>query len=231
MAIYTISDLHLPLGENKPMDIFGKAWDNYIERLLKNWNSKVEKGDTVVIPGDLSWATYLKNSYKDFEFINSLNGEKIIAKGNHDYYFSTLSKMNAFFKENNFNTIKILQNNYFFVENILICGTRGWDIMGSSEDDKRLLMREALRLELSLSKAKSDFPHKEIRVFLHYPPILKQNQDNIILDMLFKYNVKYCYFGHLHSKGIENAFIGEYNNVIFTLVSADYLKFNPLRIN
>lgn len=231
MAIYTISDLHLPLGENKPMDIFGKAWDNYIERLLKNWNSKVEKGDTVVIPGDLLWATYLKNSYKDFEFINSLNGEKIIAKGNHDYYFSTLSKMNAFFKENNFNTIKILQNNYFFVENILICGTRGWDIMGSSEDDKRLLMREALRLELSLSKAKSDFPNKEIRVFLHYPPILKQNQDNIILDMLFKYNVKYCYFGHLHSKGIENAFIGEYNNVIFTLVSADYLKFNPLRIN
>lgn len=231
MAIYTISDLHLPLGENKPMDIFGKAWDNYIERLLKNWNSKVEKGDTVVIPGDLSWATYLKNSYKDFEFINSLNGEKIISKGNHDYYFSTLSKMNAFFKENNFNTIKILQNNYFFVENILICGTRGWDIMGSSEDDKRLLMREALRLELSLSKAKADFPDKEIRVFLHYPPILKQKQDNIILDTLFKYNVKYCYFGHLHSKGIENAFIGEYNNIIFTLVSADYLKFDPLRIN
>lgn len=230
MAIYTISDLHLPLGVDKPMNIFGKAWDNYIERLFSNWNSRVRKDDTVIVPGDLSWATYLKDSYKDFEFINALNGKKIIMKGNHDYYFTTLAQMYAFFEKNGFDTIKILQNNYFLVEDILICGTRGWDITATGEEDIKLLNREAARLELSLGKAQSDFCDKEIRVFFHYPPILNQNKNNILLELLFKYNVKYCYFGHLHSKGIENAFSGEYNNVIFTLVSADYLKFNPLLI-
>ena len=230
MAIYTISDLHLPLGIDKPMNIFGKAWDNYIDRLETNWNEKISDSDTVVLPGDLSWATYLKDSYKDFRFINNLKGTKIITKGNHDYYFTTLSKMKSFFSENNFDTIKILQNNYFLVENILICGTRGWDITGSSDDDKKLLEREAIRLELSLENAKKDYPDKEIHVFLHYPPILQQNRDNIILDTLYKYNVKYCYYGHLHAKGIENAFTGEYNNVIFTLISADFLQFKPLKI-
>lgn len=230
MAIYTISDLHLPLGIDKPMNIFGKAWDNYLVRLEKNWNEKIKDNDTVILPGDLSWATYLKDSYKDFLFINNLKGTKIITKGNHDYYFTTLSKMNEFFEKNNFNSIKILQNNYFLVENILICGTRGWDITGTSEEDKKLMEREAIRLELSLKSAKNDYPDKEIYVFLHYPPILSQSRNNIILDMLYKYNVKYCCFGHLHSKGIENAFTGEYNNVIFTLVSADFLKFEPLKI-
>lgn len=230
MAIYTISDLHLPLGTYKPMDIFGKAWDNYTERLLKNWNEVVEDEDTVILPGDLSWATYLKDSYKDFQFINDLKGKKIITKGNHDYYFTTLSKMNAFFNDNNFDTIKILQNNYFLAEDILICGTRGWDITGTTDEDKKLLEREAIRLSLSLESAKKDYPDKEIHAFLHFPPILLQNKNNIILDTLYKYNVKYCYFGHLHSQGIENAFTGEYNNVIFTLISADYLKFKPLKI-
>ena len=230
MAIYTISDLHLPLGIDKPMNIFGHAWDNYIDRLYENWNKIVNDGDTVIIPGDLSWATYLKDSYKDFEFINNLKGTKIITKGNHDYYFSTLSKMNQFFLENNFSNIKILQNNYFLVEDILICGTRGWDISGNSDEDIKLIDREAIRLELSLSQASKDYPHNDIYVFLHYPPISTSNTDNKLLDIIYKYNVKKCFYGHLHAKGIENAFNGNHNNVNFSLVSADYLQFNPLKI-
>ena len=115
MSIYTIADLHLPFGVNKPMDIFGNVWKNYTDKIFKNWNDCVKPGDTVVIPGDLSWATYLKDAYRDFDFLNKLPGKKIITKGNHDYFFTTLSKMNKFLCENKFDTIKILQNNFFFV--------------------------------------------------------------------------------------------------------------------
>lgn len=230
MAIYAISDLHLPLGVKKSMNIFGKAWDNYIERLEYNWNAKIKPCDTVILPGDLSWATYLNESYEDFKFINALYGKKIILKGNHDYYFTTLSKMNKFFKENNFDTINVLQNNCFLVENTPICGSRGWDITAVGEEDKRLVLREAARLDLSLAQAEKNYPDLPVYVFLHYPPICKTNSNNPILDVIKKYNVKNCYYGHLHARGIETAFIGENDNVSFSLISADYLQFNPLLI-
>ena len=232
MAIYAISDLHLPFGIDKPMDVFGKAWENYTERLFTNWNNTVKDNDTVIIPGDLSWATYLEESYKDFDFINKLNGRKIMSKGNHDYYFETMSKMNKFFKENNFDTISILHNNYYNVENILVCGTRGWDVLGNSDEDKKLISREAIRLELSIIKAKKDYPNLPVYAFLHYPPIHNQNnKENEIRQILGKYNVQKCFFGHLHAKGINNAFTGEYNNILYSLISADFLDFNPLPIH
>ena len=224
MAIYAISDLHLSKATDKPMDVFGPMWEDYENRIQKGFQ-KLKDEDITIIPGDISWAMSLREALLDFKFIDELPGKKLISKGNHDYYFTTLSKMNSFFKENNFNTINILQNNYFLAEDILICGTRGWDITGTTKEDKKLLEREAIRLSLSIESAKKDYPDKEIHVFLHFPPILLQNKNNIILDTLCKYGIKYCYFGHLHSQGIENAFIGEYNNVIFTLISAHFRAF------
>jgi len=232
MAIYAISDLHLPFGINKPMDIFGKVWENYTEKLYTNWNNSVSENDTVIIPGDLSWATYLDEAHADFDFINKLKGEKIISKGNHDYYFETMSKMNKFLKENKFDTIEILHNNYYKIEDILICGTRGWDVLGSSEEDKKLLAREAIRLELSITKAKKAFPDLPVYAFLHYPPIYNHasNKENEIRNILEKYEVSKCFFGHLHANGINYAFSGEHNNVLYSLISADFLNFNPLPI-
>lgn len=231
MSIYAIADLHLPFGVDKPMNIFGKAWQDYTQKIFENWSTTVKSDDTVILPGDLSWATYLKDAYRDFEFINNLPGQKIITKGNHDYFFTTLSKMNKFLSENNFSTIKILQNNYFLVEDILICGTRGWDVEKKSEEDLKILNREGIRLSLSLESAKNDFPNRDIYVFLHYPPILKDRQVNTVFtDIMEKYNVKKCFYGHLHANGINNAFLGNNNNVIFSLISADYLKFAPLKI-
>lgn len=231
MSIYTIADLHLPFGVDKPMNIFGGAWKDYTERILENWTNTVKNEDTVILPGDLSWATYLKDAYKDFEFINNLPGQKIITKGNHDYFFTTLSKMNKFIEENKFSTIKILQNNYFLVEDVLICGTRGWDVEKKSEEDLKILNREGIRLSLSLENAKKAYPDKDIFVFLHYPPFLKDRKTNpVFTDIMEKYGVKKCYYGHLHANGIKNAFEGQNNNIIFSLISADYLRFMPKKI-
>lgn len=231
MSIYAIADLHLPFGVDKPMNVFGKAWQDYTQKIFENWSNTVKPDDTVILPGDLSWATYLEDACRDFEFIHNLPGQKIITKGNHDYFFTTLSKMNKFLSENNFSTIKILQNNCFFVEDILICGTRGWDVEKKSEEDLKILNREAIRLELSLKSAKDGFENKDIYVFMHYPPILKDRQVNTVFtEIMEKYNVKKCFYGHLHANGINNAFEGNNNNVIFSLISADYLKFMPLKI-
>ncbi len=231
MSIYAIADLHLPFGVDKPMDVFGNVWKDYTKKIYENWVKTVGENDTVVVPGDLSWATYLKDAYRDFDFINKLPGKKIITKGNHDYFFTTMAKMEKFLVENKFDTIKILQNSFFLEEDILITGTRGWDICAGGEEDKKILNREGIRLEMSLSSAKKAYPDKEIYVFMHYPPILKDiKHDNVFLSLFKKYNVKKCYFGHLHSKGIQTAFNGEYNNVSYELISADYLEFMPRKI-
>ncbi len=231
MSIYAIADLHLPFGVNKPMDIFGSVWKDYTNKIYANWFDTVNPGDTVIIPGDLSWATYLKDAYRDFDFINKLPGKKIITKGNHDYFFTTMSKMGKFLEENKFNTIKILQNNFYFEEDVLITGTRGWEVTSGSEEDKKILNREGIRLEMSLSGAKKAYPDKEIYVFMHYPPVLKDIKNNNVFTELFeKYNVKKCFYGHLHSKGIQTAFNGEYNGTEYMLISADYLEFMPKKI-
>jgi hypothetical protein len=232
MAIYAISDLHLPFGINKPMDIFGKAWENYTEKLFYNWNNTVTDDDTVIIPGDLSWATYLEQAYEDFKFLEGLKGKKIIGKGNHDYFFTTIKKMNEYLCENNFKSISILYNNYYLVEDKLICGARGWDILGKSEEDVKLVDREAIRLELSINTALKKHPDKEVMVFLHYPPLYNSilEKENKIRNILEKYNVKNCYYGHLHAKGINQAYIGNYNSVNFSLISADHLEFIPKKI-
>ncbi|MBO5408420.1 MAG: metallophosphoesterase [Clostridia bacterium] len=232
MAIFAISDLHLPFGINKPMNVFGKAWEDYTDKLYENWKKNVTEHDTVILPGDFSWATYLEQSIADFQFLEKLPGKKIIAKGNHDYFFTTMSKMEIFLKKEDISSVQILHNNFFLVEDTLICGSRGWDITAHGEEDEKLTHREAVRLELSIQTAKKAYPDLPVLAFLHYPPIYQQNpeRDNPIRQVLKQYDIKQCYYGHLHAKGIENAYIGEYDGIVYQLISADYLEFMPLKI-
>lgn len=230
MALYTIADLHLPLGIDKPMDIFGKAWENYVERLADNWQSAVGENDTVVLAGDFSWATYLEQSYRDFEFLHKLNGRKILLKGNHDYWWTTMNKLREFTCANGFDDIDFLQNNSFMYGGIAICGTRGWihpawDNFGA--EDRKLFDREVLRLELSLNSVKEC---KEIYVFTHYPPMSTSLEGNAFTDMMKKYPVSKCIYGHLHSSSHRNAVEGVFDGIEYRLVSGDYIAFNPIKL-
>lgn len=226
MALYAISDLHLSLGTDKPMDVFGVRWENYTEKLQNKWLNKIKKDDVVLIPGDISWATYIEDAYKDFEFINNLPGTKIILKGNHDYWWTTQSKMEKFFTENDFLSIKILQNNSYLLGRTAVCGTRGWSAAEkSSGEDRKIFDREKIRLLLSLEDAKRKNPSKII-VMLHYPPIFQNNRE--IFDILKEYRVDECIYGHLHGKAHSGAPCGNIDGIELKLVSGDYIDFDPI---
>lgn len=234
MSIYTIGDLHLSFHENKPMSIFGNNWEGHEEKVKKNWIENVEENDLVVLPGDFSWSTYLKDTYEDFSYLNELPGKKLLLKGNHDYWWTTLTSMRNFLNENNFKNIDFIYNNSYEFENYAITGTRGW-VITEQPDDKRLLNRELARLELSLKEAKSKYEEKEIIVFMHYPPItynnISNNEPSDFVKLMMKYNVKKCYYGHLHSVSIKEAVEGKYFGIKFKLVSADGLDFKLLKID
>ena len=224
MSLFAIGDPHLSFSCDKPMDIF-RGWDDYVARLEKNWNSVVTENDTVVVPGDISWAMGLTNAKKDFEFLDNLNGTKIILKGNHDYWWNTMNKMNSFLSENEFESIKILHNNSYKIGDFAIAGTRGWFYDDTCEADKKVILREAGRLQTSINEAKK--LGGEVIVFLHYPPISATQKCEEILNVILENDIKRCFFGHLHGfVPPENTFI-EYEGVKFTLVSADKLNFCP----
>lgn len=195
MAIYAISDLHLSISKpEKSMQEFGKDWKDYEKKLEKNWKQTVNENDTVIISGDISWAMTLEEAKQDFQFIDSLPGKKIIVKGNHDYYFSTLTKMNNFLKNNNFNTIKALFNNSFNIEGYNICGTRGWKYgIDTNVDDSKIMEREIGRLKISLNSIKKENKNQPIIVAMHFPPFF-----NDIKKVLEEYKVVKCIYGHLH---------------------------------
>lgn len=223
MNLFTIADLHLPLGKNKPMDIFG-GWDNYVERLQKNWKKLVNQDDTVLIGGDISWAISLNEAKPDFNFINSLPGKKIILKGNHDYWWGTANKINEFFLKNKFDTISILHNNCYSDGNIALCGTRGWIYDGTGEKDLKVIAREAGRLETSIKIAIEN--KLTPKVFLHYPPAYAEYVCEEIMQVLKKYNIDTVYYGHIHGKGIFNT-LPRIDNIELKLVSADAVEFTP----
>ena len=230
MAIYTIADLHLSLSTDKPMDIFGTNWENYEEKIKEDWLKKVRKEDYIILPGDFSWAMYLEETVKDFEFINKLPGKKILLKGNHDYWWTTVTNMRKFLKENNFANIDFLHNNSFEIENKIIVGTRGW-ILSEDLEDKRLTKREADRLELSISNGIKEYGNeKEIIAFMHYPPITKNYQNTEYINVLKKYNIKKCYYGHLHSISIQDALEGIIDGIEYKLVSSDGVDFKLTKI-
>ena len=232
MAIFVIGDLHLSFGTDKPMDIFG--WGDHTEKIKKNWIENVKTEDTVIIPGDFSWAMTLEEAIPDFEFLNSLPGTKIISKGNHDYWWNTMSKMNKFLKEHKFDTIHFLQNNSYLVEDKIIIGTRGWVTNSyNSEADYKVLKRENERLKLSANLGIEQFgKDKEIIAFLHYPPFFKGKAPKEIdfVETLKDIGVHKCYYGHLQGESHREALEGEISGIEFKLISSDYLEFLPQKI-
>lgn len=224
MALYAIGDLHLCLGAPKPMDVFGGAWEGYMDK-LQDGMSVIKPDDTVVLLGDLSWALDLSGAKADFAWIDKIPGRKIILKGNHDYWWSTASKFYLFCKNYGFEQQFILNNNHYLYENVAICGTRGWffEENRSGEHDEKVFKRELLRLEASLSSAGD---RKKI-VFLHYPPMYKGYECTEILELLHKYDVRQCYYGHLHGPSHNLALEGLWDGIEYKLVSADKLNFKP----
>lgn len=229
MAIFSISDLHLGMSVNKPMDVFGANWTDYVNRLADNWKSVVCDEDLVLIPGDITWATYIKEAVLDFQYIHELPGIKIITKGNHDYWWETLKKLNAFLAENHFDSIHFLHNSIYTYGGAVICGTKGYPdtdgILPQDPVEAKLYQREAGRLEWALGEAVKSQPEKLI-VMLHYPP----GKDSIFADIMKRYHVDVCVYGHLHDKSYAGALQGQVGGIQYKLVSCDYLKFKPYRI-
>ena len=226
--IYTIADLHLSFGTDKPMDIFS-GWTNYTERIRNNWQRLVEPDDTVVIAGDISWAMKLNEINKDFEYIQGLNGKKIILKGNHDYWWTTKSKMDKYISDSGFDSVSILHNNYYVVEDTAICGTRGWFYDAEKDEDMLILKREVGRLKMSIEPAlKAGY---QPIVFLHYPPIYNGMECTEIMNVLREYEIKKCFYGHVHGgNASKKAFIGEKYGIKFQLIACDYINFTPMSI-
>ncbi len=227
MALYAIGDLHLCLGADKPMDIFGGAWVGYMDK-LRSGLSKITEKDTTVLLGDLSWALDISQAKADFAFINAIPGRKIILKGNHDYWWSTAAKFYKFCEENSFENMHILNNNCYEYEGMAICGTRGWffEEERSGQHDEKVFKRELIRLETSL-KAAGELPKM---VFLHYPPKYKGYECGEILALLKKYDVRRCFYGHLHGASHGLAMEGVWDGVDYKLVAADRLGFEPWQV-
>ena len=227
MALYAISDLHLAFTTDKPMDIFGEKWIKHDEKIKENWISKIKEEDTVLIAGDISWSMKSSDSKGDLDWINDLPGKKIISKGNHDYWWSGISKLNSMY-----DNTKFLQNNFYVYEDYAICGSRGWILEGSdrfTEKDKKIFNREIIRLRLSLDKAKEAGFEKFI-VMIHYPPINERIEESAFTEIVKEYGVEKVIYGHLHGPSLATAFNGEHEGVNYIITSCDYLNFDPIRI-
>ena len=226
MALYAIGDLHLSLTADKPMEVFGPAWENYTER-IGDALSRLTAGDVLVLAGDTSWGIDLNEAEADFRFLDQFPCKKYLVKGNHDYWWSTATKMKNFFTEKGLTTLDILHNNCALYGDYALCGTRGWFF---EEDQKphnaKVLNREVGRLEASLKAAEG----RPILCFLHYPPLYQGYECPEILELLERYGVQRCYYGHLHADSHRLALQGDWHGIEFRLVSADYVNFKPVKI-
>ena len=228
MRLFAIADLHLSLGTDKPMDVF-EGWDHYVSRLETNWRATVAPDDTVVIAGDISWAMRLGEAVADFRFIDSLPGRKLILKGNHDYWWSTRKKIEAFFAENGFSSVGIIHNSAEAAGGFAVCGTRGWLYDAESTEDKKIVSREVGRLNASLDAAEK-IGGKPV-AFLHYPPVYGGMECREIMDVLVGRGITDCYYGHIHgSAAAKRSPTGEYRGVRMHLISCDYLGFTPIPV-
>lgn len=228
MSLFAIADLHLSLDSEKPMDVF-QGWEDYQIKLEDNWRRLIRENDTVVLPGDISWAMSLDEAYTDFRFLDALPGQKIILKGNHDYWWSTRKKMETFLEEKGLRSISILHNSAVQVGNVSVCGTRGWFYDDAACGDKKVLLREAGRLDTSI--AQGEKTGLEPVVFLHYPPIYGEFVCSEIMEVLKKHQIRRCYYGHLHGRATGHAVEGVRDGILFRLISADHLRFSPMIID
>ena len=224
MSLFAIGDTHLSFGAEKPMDVF-HGWNDYEKRLEDNWRSIVKDDDTVLICGDISWGMKLHEALPDFRFLDSLPGKKLLMKGNHDYWWETKAKMKRLLDESSITSIDFLFNNAVKVGSIAVAGTKGWFYDSGAEDEAKALNRELCRLRLSLQEAAK--LGGETVAFLHYPPISNRAACEEIIDLLCEFGVRRCYYAHLHGGSIKNAFVGDYKNIRFSLISGDSLGFCP----
>ncbi len=225
MAIYAISDLHLSFQTEKPMNIFGNHWEEYEERIKDNWNALVNNDDIVLMPGDISWATYLNEAVEDFSFINKLNGIKIISKGNHDYWWETLAKLERFLSDNSFDTINFVHNTIYEYGDCVICAAKGFD----NTCEEKIINRETERMRLSLELAKKK--DKNVILMLHYPPFDKNGKFyEPVKEVIEYYKPSQCIYGHLHGKSRAYATEGNINGTEYRLVSCDCIEFKPIKI-
>ncbi len=237
MALYTIADLHLSHGCNKPMDVFGHRWDAHAQKIETAWRATVKADDTVILPGDLSWGIDLEEAKQDLLFLDSLPGRKFLGKGNHDYWWSTVKKMTAFFAEQGITTIDFLHNCATVVDDKTLCCARGWfqdeKFSPKDVDYQKIVLREAGRLQLSLQDGQKKASEMGIPfdpiVFLHFPPVFASYVCQEIIDLLLQYEVKDCYYGHIHGV-YDIPPVRTYRDVRFHIISADYLQFAPHRI-
>lgn len=237
MALYTIADLHLSLTTDKPMDVFGSRWHDYAARLEQNWRATVSPADTVILPGDLSWGMRLPDAIPDLLWLDRLPGKKLIGRGNHDYWWDTVAKMERAFANAGITTISFLHNNAHLVEGRVVCGTRGWFFDGKvaprDADFRKIVARETMRLEASLAEgvrlAEANGITTPPLVFLHFPPVFGGESIPSLVEVLVRYGVTDCYYGHIHGVyRIPQTILWE--GIRMTLISADYLDFVPFRI-
>lgn len=228
MSLFAIADLHLSFGVKKPMDVFS-GWTDYTQLIYENWTGKISDEDTVVIPGDFSWGISLDEAYKDFEFLNTLPGKKVLVRGNHDYWWSSLSKNREFINKNGFTDISFIQNGFVAYGDFALCGTRGWFLENSDKSSQKLAARETIRLDLSLKAAREAGFESKI-VFLHFPPVYADQVFEPVIELMNNYGVKQCFYGHLHGPSHKDAVNKNLFGIEFRLVSADWLRFDPYRI-
>ena len=216
------------------MDIFGYNWENHAEKIKNDWLSKVKETDTVILPGDFSWATYITEAYEDFKFLNELPGKKIMSKGNHDYWWTTVTSMKRYLKENEFNNIDFLFNNSYLIEDKVIVGTRGWQNSYRVAEDYKILKRENDRLKLSIQDGIKNYGvDKEFIAFIHYPPFYKEEnipEEIDFIKTLKEYGIKRCFYAHLHGESHRDAIEGIVDGIEYKLVSSDFLEFKLLQI-
>lgn len=238
MSLFVIADLHLSSDGSKSMEIFGPRWTDYMNKLRRNWSAVVEPEDTVIVPGDISWGLKLEDAIDDLKFLDSLPGKKLIGKGNHDFWWSTAAKMKVMMEEQGIKTIKPLYNNAYICEDLIVCGTRGWFVEENQQhtvgnaDYNRIVNREVIRLRLSLDEAvklQKDHPNFPIAVFLHFPPVWNGFVCREIVDVLHEYEIKNCYFGHIHG-AYHMPRTTNFEGIDFVLTAADALQFSPMPI-
>lgn len=237
MSLYVIADLHLSKSTEKPMDVFGSRWENYMEKIETEWKRTVNDDDTVVVAGDISWAMTTEELGPDFDFIESLPGKKILSKGNHDYWWQTMSKLNSFVSERGYKTISFLHNNAYIVDDFIICGSRGWytddkDTPIRGADSAKIIAREVERIKHSVECGRAlscDGRERELLMFLHFPAIFKGYMCDEIIMELYRAGVKRCYYGHIHGNYSALPIIN-YADIDFHLISADYVLFKPQKI-
>ena len=224
----------MSFSTDKPMDIFGYNWENHAEKIKNDWLSKVKETDTVILPGDFSWATYITEAYEDFKFLNELPGKKIMSKGNHDYWWTTVTSMKRYLKENEFNNIDFLFNNSYLIEDKVIVGTRGWQNSYRVAEDYKILKRENDRLKLSIQDGIKNYGvDKEFIAFIHYPPFYKEEnipEEIDFIKTLKEYGINRCFYAHLHGESHRDAIEGVVDGIEYKLVSSDFLKFKLLQI-